>query len=139
MISYDNGVFSLNGEGFSYVFRVSGHGQLEHLHFGRPVYPTDAQAFACKTGTGWGCSVAYAEDNTCLDVLPFEWSGSGRGDYRETPVELELGGKASPTDFTYQSHEIFDGIAPMVSGLPQAKDARQTLVITMVHPGGLVL
>ncbi len=139
MISYDNGVFSLNGEGFSYVFRVSGHGQLEHLHFGRPVYPTDAQAFACKTGTGWGCSVAYAEDNTCLDVLPFEWSGSGRGDYRETPVELELGGKASPTDFTYQSHEILKGIAPMVSGLPQAKDARQTLAITMAHPGGLVL
>ena len=139
MISFDNGVFSLNAEGFSYVFRVSEHGQLEHLHFGRPVMASDAKALACKTGTGWGCSVAYAEDNTCLDVLPFEWSGSGRGDYRETPIELERNGKASPTDFTYRSYEIFDGIAPMTSGLPQAKDALQSLVITMEHPGGLRL
>ena len=42
MISYENGVFSLNGEGFTYMFRVSKHGQLEHLHFGAPVMAADA-------------------------------------------------------------------------------------------------
>ena len=56
LISYENGVFSLNGEGFSYIFRVSKHGQLELLHFGAPAIAADADAFACKTGTGWGCS-----------------------------------------------------------------------------------
>jgi len=139
MISYENGVFSLHGEGFSYIFRVTEHGQLEHLHFGRPVKASDAAALACKTGTGWGCSVNYDTDGTCLDVLPCEWSGSGRGDYRESPVELELDGKASPTDFTYQSYEIAEGSLPMISGLPQAKEAKQTLAVTMTHPGGLVL
>lgn len=139
MISYENGVFSLQGEGFTYLFRVARHGQLEHLHFGRPVFPGDVQAIACKPGLGWGCSVAYDQDGMCLDVLPYEWSGSGRGDYRESPVELEIDGKASPTDFVYKAHQISDGIVPMVCGLPQAKGHCQTLQITMEHPGGLVL
>ena len=139
MISYENSVFSLNGEGFTYMFRVSKHGQLEHLHFGAPALASDAGAFACKTGTGWGCSVNYDEDGTCLDVLPFEWSGSGRGDYRETPIELERNGNAIPTDFVYKSFEIVEGNLPMACGLPQAKNAIQTLIITMENPGGLRL
>ena len=135
MICYDNGVFSLNTEGFSYLFRVTAHGQLEHLHFGAPVSAEDAPALACKTGTGWGCSVNYDEDGTCLDALPLEWSGSGRGDYRESPLQLDLGA----TDFVYKSHEIREGVLPMESGLPQGRDALQTLIINMEHPGGMKL
>ena len=139
MIFCDNGVFSLNGKGFSYLFRVNQHGQLEHLHFGRPVLAGDVQALACKPGLGWGCSVAYDEDGTCLDVLPFEWSGSGRGDYRESPVELEVNGLAMPTDFVYKSYQISEGVVPIRCGMPQARGNCQTLEITMEHPGGLVL
>jgi len=139
MITYDNGVFRLGNENFSYLFRVTKHGQLEHLHFGAPVRAEDAQALACKTGTGWGCSVNYDADGTCLDVLPLEWSGSGRGDYRESPVALEADGMPVPGDFIYKSFRILEGIAPMATSLPQAKDAQQTLVITMEQPGGLEL
>ena len=139
MILCNNGIFSLNGEGFSYIFRVSQHGQLEHLHFGRPVFAGDVQALACKPGTGWGCGVAYDQDGTCLDVLPYEWSGSGRGDYRESPAELEIDGKATPTDFTYKDHRISEGIVQIQCGLPQARGNCQTLEITMEHPGGLEL
>lgn len=139
MISYDNGVFLLYTEHFSYMFRVGRHGQLEHLHFGAPVTMSDAGAFAVKPGTGWGCSVAYDKDGTCLDVLPVEWSGSGRGDYRETPLEIEIDGSAIATDFIYKGHTIYEGIVPMASGLPQAKDGSQTLEVYMEHPGGLVV
>ena len=139
MITYDNGVFRLGNEKFSYLFRVTAHGQLEHLHFGAPVKAEDAQALACKAGTGWGCSVNYDSDGTCLDVLPFEWSGSGRGDYREAPVELETDGAAVPTDFIYKSFRICDGIVPMTGGLPQARDAQQTLTITLEQQDGLTL
>ncbi len=139
MILYDNGIFALNGEHFTYLFRVTDHGQLEHLHFGVPVTAADAQAFACKTGTGGGCCTMYDSDGTCLDALPYEWSGSGRGDYRESPIELSVDGSACPTDFTYQDHRILEGAAPMESGLPQARDALQTLEIRMAHPGGLEL
>ena len=137
MISFDNGVFTLTGEHFSYVFRVTPKGQLEHLHFGAPVTAADAQALACKPGTGWGCSVNYDDTGLCLDVLPQEWSGSGRGDYREAPVELVRQDGQQATDFTYQGYAITDGIVPMT--LPQAKDGKQTLEITMAHPGGLEL
>ena len=44
MITYDNGVFRLGNEEFCYLFRVTEHGQLEHLHFGLPVKAEDAAA-----------------------------------------------------------------------------------------------
>ena len=139
MIRYENGVFHLKNENFSYLFRISAHGQLEHLHFGAPVDTADADAFACKVGTGWGCNVNYASDGTCLDVLPWEWSGSGRGDYRESPVELAQDAQPIPGDFVYKRHEIISGILPMSCCLPIAKGAAQTLIVTMEQPGGLLL
>ena len=103
------------------------YGIVEHLHFGAPVRTEDGAGFACVPGLGWGSSVLLDSKDTasCLDVLPLEWSGSGRGDYRETPVELD--GKA--TDFRYVGFEIVEGIAPME--LPQARDGGETLVITL--------
>ena len=139
MISCNDGTFLLSAEHFSYMFRVGKHGQLEHLHFGAPVVTEDAEALACKTGTGWGCSVLYDQDGTCLDTLSSEWSGSGRGDYRESPIVIEVAGKTTATDFVYKAHTIHEGIIPMTSGLPQAKGGSQTLEICMEHPDGLLL
>ena len=134
MIEYKNGVFGLHGEGFSCLLRVNAYGLLEQLHFGRPVRTEDAGAFLCHPGLGWGESVLLKEDDTesCPDGMPLAWSGSGRGDYRESPLELS----GVPTDFRYDSHEIIDGIAQMESALPQAKGEAQTLKIKMVQPGG---
>ena len=139
MIEHDNGVFHLAGESFSYLFRIRETGQPEQLHFGAPVRPSDGLALACKTGTGWGCSVAYDKDGTCLDVLPLEWSGSGRGDYRESPLELETAAGPIATDFVYAGFEITEGIAPMTSGLPQARDGQETLCLRLRDPRGYVL
>ncbi len=132
MISHENGIFHLQGDGFSYLFRVTPAGQLEHLHFGAPVTAGDAQALACKPGLGWGASVLY-DEGVCLDVLPQEWSGSGRGDYREAPVET-----GAATDFVYDSFRIREGSVPMESGLPQARDGGETLEVTLKQ-GTMVL
>lgn len=131
MITHENSIFHLRTESYSYLFRVNGYGILEHLHFGNPICTSDAAAFTCVPGLGWGGSVLLDEQDTgsCLDALPLEWSGSGRGDYRESPVELD--GKA--TDFRYVGYEILDGIVPMT--LPQAKDGGETLVITLEQKG----
>ena len=131
MITHENCIFHLRTESYSYLFRVNGYGILEHLHFGNPICTSDAAAFTCVPGLGWGGSVLLDEQDTgsCLDALPLEWSGSGRGDYRESPVELD--GKA--TDFRYVGYEILDGIVPMT--LPQAKDGGETLVITLEQKG----
>lgn len=138
MITYKNGMFLLAGERYSYAFRLTPWGQPEHLHFGAKIRPGDAAALACKPEPGWGCSVVY-QDNGCLDALPLEWSGSGRSDYRESPVELLLDGKAVPGEFVYQSHEILEGGVATDCGLPQAMDGNETLAVSLRHPMGVEL
>ena len=138
MISFENNTFLLMGETYSYAMGLTPWGHVEHLHFGGKIQTGDADALAVKPAPGWGSSVLYRED-TCLDVLPLEWSGSGRGDYRESPVEILLDGVPVPGEFLYKSHEILEGGVPAVSGLPQAMDASETLVLTLAHPFGLEL
>ncbi len=132
MIIYKDKVFHIQGESFSYLFRITPQGYLEHLHFGSLVTLQDAEALAVKPGLGWGGSVlADQEANLCLNVLPLEWSGSGRGDYRESPMACDHTGM----DFKYKSHRIFDGAAYMACTLPQADGPNQTLEILLEHNG----
>lgn len=86
-----------------------------------------------KPGLGWGSSVlADQASNLCLDVLPLEWSASGRGDYRVMPIALDC----QSADFRYRSHRILDGCLPLESGLPQARNGSQTLEITLSQEDG---
>ena len=133
MIIYQNNVFHLKTDTYSYLFRVNDYGILEHLHFGAPVRTEDAQGFAVTSGLGWGSSVMLQDRELspiCLDDRPLEWSGSGRGDYRESPLEIGVS-----TDFRFTSFRILEGVAPMTCGLPQAEGAEETLEITMTQPG----
>ena len=133
MIEYKNDIFALHGEGFSCLMRVNPYGLLELLHFGEPISVDDAEAFTLHPGLGWGESVLLEEGDpqSCPDVMPLAWSGSGRGDYRESPIQL--GG--IPTDFRYHSHEILPRPEPMQSGLVQAHGEGETLKILLRQPG----
>ena len=130
MIFHDNGIFLLKNDEFSYMFRVDKYGQLQHLHFGVPVSEGDADAFAVIPGPGWGSNIVLddADPNSCPDFVPLEWSNSGRGDYRESPLEL---GRA--TDLRYVNHNILEGPAPFVCTLPQAKGNCETLELILEH------
>lgn len=132
MICYENGIFALQGEQVSCLLRADEYGLVELLHFGDRVELSDWQGFCCRPGLGWGSSVLLKEGDTasCPDVLPLAWSGSGRGDYRESPLDLGVA-----TDFRYESHRIVEGIVPMAGSLPQAKGECQTLEITMTQDG----
>lgn len=96
MITVKHGVFHLQNEKSSYLFRVR-DGFLEHLHFGTRLSASDADALAVRPGNGWGDSTLYREGSNanCLDIFPLEWSGCGRGDYRESPMELLQNGARS--------------------------------------------
>lgn len=133
MIEYKNGVFGLHGEDFSCLLRINDHGLPEMLHFGESVRTEDAEALSFRPGLGWGCSVLLDENDSgsCQDAMPLAWSGSGRGDYRESP--LELCGRAC--DLRYSGYEIVEGIVPMSGNMPQARGGAQTLCITMTQPG----
>ena len=55
MITVKHGVFHLQNEKSSYLFRVR-DGFLEHLHFGTRLSASDADALAVRPGNGWGDS-----------------------------------------------------------------------------------
>ena len=131
-ISSDNGLFHLRTEDTSYILRVTPYGHLEQVWWGAAVRDEDAEALAVKRTCCYGESVMYrAGDETyCLDTLPLEWSGSGRGDYRCPPVELTSAAGAT-TDFRYVSGEITEGCAPMECGLPQSCGGAETLTVLL--------
>ena len=129
MIFHKDGIFHLTTDHYSYLFRVDQRGIAEHLHFGLPVRTEDAAAFRCTPGLGWGsCTVLDdADTGSCLDDKPLEWSGSGRGDFRESPLEL----MGTATDFRYRTHAIYEG-SPAMS-LPQARGGVQTLELELAQ------
>ena len=134
-ITYENGVFALDTRRTSYIFRVTKFRHLEHIHYGEHVEISDAQPLASKHDIQLGSSVMYdtADDNYCLDNLCLEWSGVGRGDYRQTPVEAKMPDGSFSSDFLYESHDIVPGCVPMQS-LPTAYDdekTAQTLIISL--------
>ena len=133
MIICKNNVYHLTTDHYSCLLRINSLGLPEHLHFGAPVRTEDAESFACRPGLGWGASVLMDEKEmaSCPDVLALQWSGSGRGDYRESP--LELGGVSS--DFRFAAARVLEGRVSMDSGLPQAHGAEQTLELTMEQQG----
>jgi len=132
MILHDNGVFLLKNDNFSYLLRINKYGIPEHLHFGAPVDIGDSQAFAAIPGPGWGSNLVLddADAASCPDFIPFEWSGSGRGDFRESPLEIGVS-----TDLRYVNFNILEGPAPMDCNLPQAKGDCETLELVLSQKG----
>jgi alpha-galactosidase len=129
-------VFRLATQHTSYWFQITRLNHLEHIYYGsllpgsQPIEP-----FLFKRTAQTGGSVLYdAGDETyCLDTLLLEWSGIGKGDYRETPAELKMPDGTFTADFVYRSHEILEGSVSM-DKLPSSygeADGCQTLVITL--------
>ena len=133
MITHENGLFHLKNENLSLLFRITRYGLLEQLHFGTPVEDGDAEALACRPGKGWGSSLLLndADSESCPEHIALLWSGSGRGDFRESPLELN----GSATNFTYVNHRVLDAAPIMESGMPQAHGSAEVLEITMEQPG----
>ncbi len=132
-ITYDKGLFHLRTEHSSYMFRVTPQGQLEHLHYGAPVRDADAEALALKRTMPYGDSVLYPGGGAayCLDVLPLEWSGAGRGDYRPSPVEFVTDSGSWTADFEYVGHTITPGSTETKCGLPTAYGGDMTLAVLL--------
>ncbi len=137
MIDYQDGIFTLETEHTSYLFRVTGFGHLEHIYYGERIPCGETQTLTTKRSIMQGSSVLYdaqKDDSYCLDNIPLEWSGVGCGDYRQTPIEVKLSDGTYRTDFVFDSYEIVAGCVAMES-LPSAYDelnSAQTLIITLL-------
>ncbi len=136
MIACADNVFKLATQHTSYWFQITRFGHLEHIYYGS-LLPNDQpiEPLLLKRTAQTGGSVLYDEsDETyCLDTLLLEWSGIGKGDYRETPAEIKMPDGMYTADFVYRSHEILGGSFGMET-LPSSygkADGCQTLVITL--------
>jgi len=131
MIEIRDKCFLLSTNNTSLLMRVTPHGHVEALHYGARVTPDDAEALAVKRTAAPGCATIYAAEdpNYSLNAVPLVWSGAGRGDYRESPLEWRTAsGEAS--DFRYASCERTEGAVP-AGPLPQATGADETLCLTL--------
>ena len=131
MIEIRDKVFHLKTDRYSYLLRINQWGQPEHLHFGAPVRTEDFSGFLCRSGLGWGACTLLddADSGSCADDKALEWSGSGRGDYRESPLEI-----GAATDLRFAGAAVVEP-APMGSGLPMAHGGTETLEVTLRQQG----
>lgn len=119
MITGENGVFALETEQTSYLFRVMDTGHLEHLYYGRKIRFRDVSALAEKHSFPPGDGVCYsgAHKNFSLEDVCLETSSYGKGDIREPFLELVYPDGSFTSDFVYDTHEISQ-VKPEFACLP---------------------
>ena len=132
MIQCLDKLFCLSTDHTAYMMGITDFGHGEHIHFGGPVSPADAQALSYKRTIGRGTAVEYAPGSGYfLDNIPLEWSGTGKGDFRNPPIELLLPDGTFTNDFLFLGHEIQQGIAPLqtLPGPYAAEQEAETLIL----------
>lgn len=137
MISFQDGIFKIEGNNNGYYFRLTKFNHLEHLYYGEKLLDLNAQALAVKRSAGIGSCVAYdvSDPLYVLDNMTLEYSGVGSGDYRETPCEIKQPSGVFSCDFIYKSHEIVKGHLNM-NTLPNSYGDEldcETLVINLIE------
>lgn len=135
MIHDKHPYFVLETKDLNYIFRVLPTGQLEHLYIGEKLIDQNYHALHTKITAGAGSQVVYEKDGhqSYLDLLPLEYSGIGKGDYRLTPLEIKMPDGSYVSDFTYKSHRIISGSLASQT-LPTAYDDdlnTTTLIVTL--------
>lgn len=134
MISVNNGIFRIDTDNTTYVFKVNGAQHLEHLYYGGRIHGefSDVSFICDKQGSGQGTAIALQTesgkifpDNTC-----YECSSVGRGDYRENLVTVCGDDGNTVCEFTYDSYELLDDFA--IPNLPNSHGKEQTLAVRLV-------
>ena len=133
MIECKDGLFHLKNNALSCLLRVNRYGLLEQVHFGAPVKTEDVEALSAQPGLGWGSSLLLNDKDpgSCMDAMALAWSGSGRGDFRESPLEMN----GCSTDFCYVNHCVLTEMPCSESGLPRSHGKGETLELTLEQRG----
>ncbi len=138
MVQIQGNKLYISNDAFSLILKVDKYGKVETTHFGASVDLEDAEALAVDPAMGWGNSILYEEGDSasCLERLPLFYSEQGRGDFRESPIELSKGGKPFTADFVFDSFEEIEGDTKSLSGLPFAQDPLSTVRINLKSIAG---
>ena len=129
MIKFNDQVFILETKNTTYAFRIN-EGYPEHLYYGRRLVDVDFTASALKNTIDLGCTVKTEGSSFFLERNLLEYSGIGRGDYRQSPIELLMPDGTFVCDFVFDSFSINDG-AYSTDSLPTAYGEAKTLEIIL--------
>jgi alpha-galactosidase len=136
VIQYKNPYFIIETKNLTYAFKVLATGHLEHLYFGDKILDSDLEFLHTKLTAKARGVIDYLEEegkDIPLDLIPLEFSSSGKGDYKLTPIELKMPDQTFVSDFVYLKHEIIDGIVSS-DNLPSPYDDEKntkTLIVTL--------
>lgn len=114
MIKVKDNVFILETDNTSYIISLLPTGHIEHVYYGERVeiINNDISALQNKCVNINGSSILYSKEGERigLDDIPLEYSGRGKGDFRESPIELIMPDGSRTTDFVFHSFEIKEGV-----------------------------
>jgi len=123
LIEQNSGIFNLSTQSTTYLFGVNKSGHLEHLYYGEHLCSTSISLDALSPilTNPLGIGIAYSEtDPSMLEIVKQEISTPGKGDYRESAIELSYNDGMDTLDFIYSSHQILKGKSSIFTGLPQS-------------------
>jgi len=137
-------VIHIDTDRTSYVVDVLPTGHLANLYYGPRLRPMDDyDSLRQKNDVPYGTMVNVSQDhrNLGLDDQCLEYSGLGKGDYREPAVEAVFADGSRTTDFRFGSSRRYRG-RPSIEGLPSALGDEaevETVEITLLDERGLSL
>ena len=132
MIIFDkeSEIFYLNTKNTTYAIGVWNNDKIIHRYWGKGIsnclHKTDMADYPLR----WYLPNDLEE--TCSDVVPFEYSTWGNADMRIPSVEFTFSDGSRVSNLTYKGYEITEGKA-LLEGLPavycECEDNVQTLII----------
>lgn len=130
----NNEFFSLSNARFSYVFKVTDQGLLQHMYYGPPLKQAGGAQDGHKMVDRALTSVFEGVDRLNLNDLPIEYPLYGRSDYRYPAFQGRNSDGNSIFSFHYKSYEI-SSKKPSLDGLPAAESAgSETLTVFLDDP-----
>lgn len=138
MISKKERLFNLSTKNTTYLFSITETGHLEHLYYGRFLTNADVSVDALveKHHLNIGTGTAYdtSHPTLFLNNLCMEYSTMGKGDYRESSVDIEYGRGLHTLDFIVKSFRILAGKPRTFGGMAESygdKETCMTLEVTL--------
>lgn len=129
-----NRIFSLSNRFYSYVFRVTPEGLLEHMYYGAPLSkPLDIPVHHHRT-LRHAVSHFEGHEHFNLNDTPQEFPSFGTSDYRFPAIHGRNSDGNTVFSLLYKKHKITSS-KPDLKNLPSARGGdSHTLIVTLEDP-----
>ncbi len=138
MIKIENNTFCVETQNTGYYMALT-NSLVENVHYGAKIH-FDSEALREKTDTSYGSDVIYNSKSPAMSLLHMclEISPTGKGDFRQSAIDVQLNNGSRVCDFEFASaQKQSTSFAPQ--GLPCAYGAGETLVLNFTSQQGVCI